>query len=144
MSKQNPPKGAPELNGRRSQRVFVSVPVSVRTETSLKGVAFKEDTQTYVVNAHGALIALAGRIEQGQTLYIINSATHEEQECRVIHVGQMTGGKAQIGIEFTKPSPAFWRIAFPPEDWTAPVQAPAASKLASSRQAQAAPPVKRP
>jgi len=24
-----------------------------------------------------------------------------------------------VGIEFLEPSPRFWRIAFPPEDWSA-------------------------
>jgi hypothetical protein len=28
------------------------------------------------------------------------------------------GGKAEVGLEFTVPRPAFWRVAFPPEDWS--------------------------
>jgi hypothetical protein len=27
-------------------------------------------------------------------------------------------GKAEIGLEFTTPNSTFWRVAFPPEDWT--------------------------
>jgi hypothetical protein len=25
---------------------------------------------------------------------------------------------AEVGIELQKPSPRFWRVAFPPEDWS--------------------------
>jgi hypothetical protein len=27
-------------------------------------------------------------------------------------------GKAEVGLEFSSPHPTFWRVAFPPEDWT--------------------------
>jgi hypothetical protein len=38
----------------------------------------------------------------------------------VVYVGNPQGAKAQVGIEFVKPSPAFWQIDFPPEDWIVP------------------------
>jgi hypothetical protein len=128
MSASNPNKGGPEQNRRRSQRVILSVPVTVRTEEGRRDGAFEEKTQTLIVNAHGALIAIAGKVEKGQILRLTNHPTHEERLCHVVHVGPISGGKAQIGVEFKAPSPDFWRIAFPPEDWTAPEQEPAVRK----------------
>ena len=26
--------------------------------------------------------------------------------------------KSEVGVEFLKPAPKFWRISFPPDDWT--------------------------
>ena len=120
MPPRTPDPGGAKSSGRRSQRVLLNMPIIVRTEASPRGPGFTEETQTLVVNAHGALIAVAGRLEQGQTFYVSNRVTHEEEQCRVIYVGPVTAGKAQVGIEFAKPSPDFWRISFPPEDWVTP------------------------
>lgn len=109
---------------RRSQRVFLSVAVTVQHEGGGDNPPFTEETHTFVVNAHGALIGLAAKIEKGQILTLKNLATREEQACAVVYLGPTFGGKAQIGVEFTSRSPDFWRITFPPEDWNAPPQAP--------------------
>jgi len=69
---------------------------------------------------HGALIVLAGKVTKGQKLRLMNRATKAEQECQVASLGPTTGGKAQVGVEFLKPSPDFWHISFPPEDWVMP------------------------
>ena len=126
MSTWNPTKGGPEINRRRSQRVILSLPVTVRSEG---GTPFEEATQTLVVNAHGALIGLAAKIDKGQTVRLTNRTTREEQLCHVMYVGPVSDGKAQVGLEFNKPSPDFWRIAFPPENWTAPEPEPAVRKV---------------
>jgi hypothetical protein len=124
MTTWNPTTGGPESIRRRSQRVFVSVPVTVDNEGESKDAAFTEETHTLVVNAHGALIGLAAKIEKGQTLRVRNRATGEEQISKVVYLGPASGDKAQIGVEFTSRAPDFWRIAFPPEDWTMSPQAP--------------------
>jgi hypothetical protein len=124
MSKWNPTTGGPESSRRRSQRVFVAVAITVSNEGGSKDAAFTEDTQTLVVNAHGALIALAAKSDKGQILRLKNCATREEHLCKVAYVGPAMGGKAQVGVEFTSPKPDFWRIAFPPEDWPAAQPAP--------------------
>jgi hypothetical protein len=135
--------GGSGSSGRRSQRVLLSIPVIVRTKDGQAHAAFNEETQTLVVNAHGALIALAGRVEQKQTLHLVNRTTKQELECRVTYVGPITAGKAQIGVEFTTPSPDFWRIAFPPEDWVTPDEPAATSNVTSERPAQSPPPKKK-
>jgi hypothetical protein len=77
-----------------------------------------EETRTLIVNALGALIQLALTVEIGQLLGIKNTRTMEEIVCRVIHLGPNQPGKRDVGVEFEVPSPRFWRIAFPPSDWT--------------------------
>jgi hypothetical protein len=84
----------------------------------LGGKSFSEKTSTLIVNAHGALIRLHEPVAAGQSITITNVKTSEQCSCRV--VGSMTGqdGEPAVGVEFVEPSPRFWRVAFPPEDWT--------------------------
>ena len=104
-------------NRRRSQRVLLSVPVSVSVQAPDKSPQ-TEDTSTMVVNAHGALLLLKMKVSIGQMLTLKNNKTQEEISCRVVFANQNAMGKSEVGIEFLKPAPAFWRISFPPEDWT--------------------------
>jgi PilZ domain len=104
---------------RRSMRVLLSVPIVVSGKNA-ENQAFTEDARTLVVNAHGALIALAARVLPNQEVTVANKATRQSLECRVVHVGNPQGGKMQLGIEFVKPSPSFWQIDFPPDDWIVP------------------------
>jgi hypothetical protein len=99
---------------RRSRRVLLSVPVTVSCETP-PGI-FTEKTQTLVVNAHGALITLAAKVSQGQTL-LIGDSSAAPRSCHVVYVGPTVEGRTQFGIEFDEPAPNFWHITFPPDDW---------------------------
>ncbi len=123
----SPLQGVPEPSRRRSQRVILTMAVTVRSEGSPKEASFEEETHTLVVNLHGALIVLAAKVAKGQTLRMMNRATKGEQTCRVASVSPVAGGKTQIGVEFLKPSPDFWRISFPPEDWVMPEPSSVAS-----------------
>jgi hypothetical protein len=107
---------APESIRRRSQRVILSIPITVSGET-MQG-PFSEKTQTLVINAHGALITLAARVSHGQKLGLKSSTHPETQACTVVFVGPTAEGRTQFGVEFTKPAPHFWQIAFPPQDWS--------------------------
>lgn len=104
---------------RRSMRVLLSVPIMVSGEDA-ENKGFTEEARTLVVNAHGALIALATKVVPNQIIGIANKATRQSLDCRVVHVGNAQGGKIQLGVEFVKPSPTFWQIDFPPDDWVAP------------------------
>jgi PilZ domain len=108
--------GGPEANRRRSQRVILSVPVTVYGDAA-KG-KFTESTKTLVVNAHGALITLEAKITQGQQLELTSPTNPEKQACKVVYIGPTVQGQTQVGIEFLKPAPHFWHVAFPPENWT--------------------------
>ena len=107
-----------ERSRRRSCRVLVQVPVQVTADADVQG-SFEEDTQTLVVNAHGALILLANPVRTGQTLRLKNKASKDEELCKVVYLGPAQNSRIQVGVEFTSPSPHFWHIAFPPEDWSA-------------------------
>ena len=102
---------------RRSQRVLMQVGVKV-SGTDAEGKAFHEETATLAINAHGALVLLEARITSGSLLQLRHNRTREEQECQVVFLGPVRGNKAEIGLEFSAPRPQFWRVAFPPEDWT--------------------------
>ncbi len=128
MSVSDPTKGGADSNRRRSQRVIVSVPVTISSEGGSRDTTFQEEAQTLVVNAHGAMVALAAKVAKGQTLRVKNRATQEEQACKVVYLGPVSGGKAQVGVDFTSNAPDFWRIAFPAEDWVVPDSLPAAGK----------------
>lgn len=104
---------------RRSMRVLLSVRISVRGKTA-KNQEFNEETRTLVVNAHGALISLAAPVVANQKVFVSNSVTRQTQECRIVYLGNTQAGKAQMGVEFLNPSPTFWQIDFPPEDWVVP------------------------
>ena len=107
--------------------MILSLGITVRTEDTPKDRSFEEETHTLIVNAHGALISLAAKVSKGQKLRMTNRATKAEQLCRVATMYPPSGGKAQIGVEFLTPSPDFWRISFPPEDWAFNEPTPATS-----------------
>lgn len=102
---------------RRSQRVLMQVPVRLRGNDA-EGRTFEEETATLAINAHGALVLLQARITSGSRIHLQHNATKEEQECHVAFLGPVRAGKAEVGLEFSEARPGFWRVAFPPEDWS--------------------------
>jgi hypothetical protein len=102
---------------RRSQRLLMQVAVRVCGKDS-QGKEFDEETETLAISAHGALILVNARVTSGSTIVMQHKRTQEEQECHVVFLGPVRGGKAEIGLEFSEPRPTFWRVAFPPEDWS--------------------------
>jgi len=108
----------------------MQVPVRIRGKDA-QGNDFEEFTETLAINAHGALVLLTVRLTSGGAVHMRHNKTEEEQECHVAYLGPVRGGKAEIGLEFTAPRPAFWRVAFPPEDWTP--KSPEARTVSSHR-----------
>lgn len=104
-------------NQRRSQRVLLSVHILIEGQR-INGQPFAEDTHTVVVSVHGALIFLAESVKVAQPLTVRNVKSGEQVACKVVDVGPIHEGKHEIGIEFIEPSRGFWRVAFPPEDWS--------------------------
>lgn len=116
MSQVSNPAGNPGAR-RRSQRVLMQVAVRIRG-TDPQDKPFEEQAVTLAINAHGALVSLKNRLTSGTSVKMRHNMTEEEQECQVVFLGPVREGKAEIGLEFSEPRPAFWRVAFPPEDWT--------------------------
>jgi hypothetical protein len=102
---------------RRSQRIFMTVRVRIRGK-QVDGKSIEEQTETVAVNAHGALVLLDAPVTVGQSLKLWHRSTQEEVYSGVVYVGTKQAGKTQVGIQFLKPSPHFWRVAFPPDDWS--------------------------
>jgi hypothetical protein len=102
---------------RRSQRVLMQVPVRL-CGTDAQGEKFEEETATLAINAHGALVLMQARIISGGKVQLQHNLTKEEQECHVAFLGPVRSGKSEVGLEFSDARPSFWRVAFPPEDWT--------------------------
>ena len=112
--------------------------VSVRIRgNDAQGKTFDETTDTLAINAHGALILMNARVTSGSLVRLYHNRTEEEQECHVVFLGPVRAGKAEIGLEFSAARPAFWRVAFPPEDWTP--RHPEARTVSSNRAPQPQP-----
>jgi len=103
---------------RRSQRVLLKM--SVEVSGSREGRSFSENAFTAIVSAHGALLLLQQTVAPKQHLVVTNTLSREGAACRVVEVHGRNAetGATEISVEFESPSPRFWHIAFPPEDWT--------------------------
>jgi hypothetical protein len=127
-------------NQRRSQRVLLAVPLRVSGKRT-NGEPFVEHAKTLIVNAHGALLQLQEPVREGQTLSVRNITTGEEMPCKVVDLSSGANGVSEIGVEFEQPSPRFWRVSFPPADWS--TRNPEAKRFAPSPSAPS-PPAKGP
>ena len=114
QSPNTPPHPGPK---RRSQRVLMQVPIRIWGKDA-QGKKFEEETATLAINAHGALVLMHARVTSGSKMQLQHTLTKEEQECHVAFLGPVRSGKAEVGLEFSDARPSFWRVAFPPEDWT--------------------------
>jgi hypothetical protein len=99
---------------RRSGRVFhrIRVQAEGRTHNRKK---FKETCETVVVNAHGGLLLLKHEVDNGEMLVLMNPETQEEQECRIVYLGEPVEKGQRVGIEFLTPAPRFWGVEFSDE-----------------------------
>ncbi len=104
-------------NRRRSQRVLMKIPVRISGQASDASL-FQEDTHTLAISAHGALLVVAAPVYRGQRFTLSNVQTNAALECVVAHIDRVPGEQIQVGVEFMLPNPTFWRVAFPPKDWT--------------------------
>jgi PilZ domain len=104
-------------NRRRSQRVLMKVPVRVISQAGA-ATFLEEDTYTLAISVHGALLVVAAPVYRGQRFTLSNIQTRAALECIVAHVDKVPGEQTRIGVEFLMPNQTFWRVAFPPKDWT--------------------------
>ena len=104
-------------NRRRSQRVLMRIPVRISSQAGA-AVFLEEDTHTLAISAHGALLVVAAPVYRGQRFTLSNIQTKAALECIVAHVDKAPGEQTRVGVEFMMPNQTFWRVAFPPKDWT--------------------------
>ncbi|MBZ5699356.1 MAG: hypothetical protein LAN18_12515 [Acidobacteriia bacterium] len=103
---------------RRSTRVFMRVRVVAAGKNS-DGRRFREACESILINAHGGLLCLDQTLRMDAMLVLTNPFTQEEQECRVVFLGDATNKGQRVGVEFLTPSPHFWGVDFVPADWPA-------------------------
>lgn len=96
---------------RRSTRVFIRIRVRAEGKTNA-GRKFRETCETIVINVQGALLYLEHEVTSGTTLIVTNPLTQEEQECRVVFLGDAGDKGQRVGVEFLSPSPHFWGVDF--------------------------------
>jgi hypothetical protein len=103
---------------RRSSRLFTRIRV-VLAGKNQRGRRFRATTETIVINAHGGLVYLDQDLEMGALLMLTNPFTQEEQECRVVFLGDDSDKGQRVGIEFLTPAPRFWGVELAHQDWVA-------------------------
>jgi hypothetical protein len=99
---------------RRSGRVFHKIRVQAQGRGH-NGKKFKEVCETVVVNAHGGLLRLKNEVDNGEMLVVTNPETMEEQECRIVYLGEPGDKGQRVGVEFLTPAPRFWGVEFSSE-----------------------------
>jgi hypothetical protein len=102
---------------RRSSRVFMRLRVIVAGKDHNRR-RFREACETIVISAHGALLCLAHSLDDDAQLVLTNPFNQEEQECRVVYLGEDSGNGQRVGIEFLTPAPHFWGMEFSQPDWS--------------------------
>jgi hypothetical protein len=107
---------------RRSTRVFMRVRVVVAGKNS-DSRRFREACETIVINAHGGLMYVNQPLAMDAILVLTNPFTQEEQESRIVFLGEATEKGQRVGVEFLTPAPHFWGVDFVPTDWPAPANA---------------------
>ncbi len=96
---------------RRSQRIFHKMRVQVQGRSHNRK-KFREVCETQVINAQGGLLYLSHEVDDGEILVLMNPLTQEEQECRIVFVGEPGERGQRVGVEFLTPAPHFWGIDF--------------------------------
>ena len=102
---------------RRSSRVFRRVRVIVAGKNR-NARRFRSVCETVVINAHGGLVCLDQELEMSALLLVTNPSTQEEQECRIVYLGDDSRKGQRVGLEFLTPAPHFWGIEFAQPDWS--------------------------
>jgi hypothetical protein len=105
---------------RRSARAFQKIRVQAQGRTHDRK-KFKEICETVVVSAHGGLLLLKHEVDHGEVVVLTNPETQEEQECRVVYLGEPLAKGQRVGVEFLTPAPRFWGVEFQSEPSSASI-----------------------
>jgi hypothetical protein len=100
---------------RRSQRVIITVPVTV--ELTKDGKVSKVPAHTVAVNTHGAMVISPRALDPQATVEIVNERTRERTSVRMTRTPRQSAEGFLVPLEFVKPVPMFWQISFPPSNW---------------------------
>ncbi len=79
---------------------------------------FVDPTRAIELSAHGCLITLSASISLGDRLILRNTANREEQDCRVVYLGEKQGSRTEVGLRIKTAALQFWGLEHPPRDWS--------------------------
>jgi hypothetical protein len=101
---------------RRGQRVLLRIRAIIHLTTKLKDEEVLP-VSTLSLNTAGAMLVCPRNLA-AQTRFVLEHAgTNEKVECHVVSASKHTPEGFHVPIAFDVPSPNFWKIDFPPEDW---------------------------
>jgi hypothetical protein len=105
----------PVEDRRRSQRVVIRLPVTVKVTVAGQPITFS--AHTVAVNAQGAMLAAPQTLPVDTQLDITNERTREHAAAKVTRTPPESREGFLIPVEFIAAAPGFWQISFPPKDW---------------------------
>jgi hypothetical protein len=100
-------------NVRRSERILISLPISVSGKVEKTQKFFKEG-RTLVVSRYGATIAVDLDFRAGQNIIIQCVNGNEQAEAQVVEKIKDQPQGHIYGIKLLEPAVALWGITFPP------------------------------
>jgi PilZ domain len=99
---------------KRNQRLRLELPVFVYgRSTDQEPEPLHEMARSLVVYASGGVLVLGATVKVGQEVLLVNPRSEVQAACRVAGFDPYP---PMVRVEFTQPVPAFWGVAFPPED----------------------------
>lgn len=125
-SKGNDGSDVPVVVGRRSARLSVIVPVTIRG-VAPNGKPFKENTWTICLNKQGAKLFAFHEPSVGDEITVENPVLGRAVKARVVRVCEkrFPEDPYEIALELTD-AQNVWGVKFPPEDWKKDRPAPPA------------------
>jgi hypothetical protein len=107
---------AEEPKKRKAPRLPLEFAVAVRYE-SANGEMVRTTCKTASVCVNGALVAMNGAVDLGQSLQLTNVKTSQEVDCVVRSVRHKEKENITlVGVEFAEWTPEFWEILFPRQE----------------------------
>ena len=103
---------------RRSTRLSISLPIVIHGKDAQQN-AFRENSQTLIVNKHGAKLVTAQQLSVGAEVLIENPALGSIAKANVVWVSvkRNARGLHEVGIQLVE-AQNIWGLEFPPDDWT--------------------------
>lgn len=74
----------------------------------LGGHPFCEEPRLIEASGNGTFLEMNSLVPEGQRLLLVNKATSEEQECRVVYVYHSDSLSVKVAVAFVSPNPTFW------------------------------------
>jgi len=99
-----------KMADRAGKRTAIHVPVVIYGFGAASG-AFKEETETVLINQGGALVLLKAKLSVGDTVFLLDKVTGLQQEVRVAYLDPYGERESRVGLGFKQPLPDFWRRA---------------------------------